>query len=203
MWLCKEQVIFFSEIEVMWSLIFLIWKQKYIYVFLFVFVFVEKKIAYSFGPAWGCKNNDLNLNFCKKINLLTMYSLSGHPRCRWACFFIWTNLEKLQYITCSPMAHLKWMGAVRMRVQTADKNITIIHTTPIHQLMSCEICFYQLFGCSIWRHPLQRIKISPNLFWVRNFWVNYSYKSHKHLCLCKTAAHSCTDLIALCFIKGL
>ncbi len=33
---------------------------------------------------------------------------------------------------------LQWMGAVRMRVQTADKNITIIHTTPVHQLMSWE-----------------------------------------------------------------
>ncbi len=30
------------------------------------------------------------------------------------------------------------MGAVRMRVQTADKNITIIHTTPVHQLTSWE-----------------------------------------------------------------
>jgi len=30
------------------------------------------------------------------------------------------------------------MGAVRMRVQTADKNNTIIHTTPVHQLTSCE-----------------------------------------------------------------
>ncbi len=27
------------------------------------------------------------------------------------------------------MDPLQWMGAVRMRVQTADKNITIIHTT--------------------------------------------------------------------------
>ncbi len=31
------------------------------------------------------------------------------------------------------------MGAVRMRVQTADKNITIIHTTPGQQLTSCEV----------------------------------------------------------------
>ncbi len=30
------------------------------------------------------------------------------------------------------------MGAVRMRVQAADKNITIIHMTPVHQLTSCE-----------------------------------------------------------------
>ncbi len=32
------------------------------------------------------------------------------------------------------MDPLQWMGAVRMRVQTADKNITIIHTTAVHQL---------------------------------------------------------------------
>ncbi len=31
------------------------------------------------------------------------------------------------YITCSPMDPLQWMGAVRMGVQTADKNITIVH----------------------------------------------------------------------------
>ncbi len=31
------------------------------------------------------------------------------------------------------------MGAVRMRVQTAAKNITIIHTTPVHQLTCCEV----------------------------------------------------------------
>ncbi len=32
------------------------------------------------------------------------------------------------------------MGAVRMRVQiVADKNITIIHMTPVHQLTYCEV----------------------------------------------------------------
>ncbi len=31
------------------------------------------------------------------------------------------------------MDHLQWMGAVRMRVQT-DKNITIIHTTPVSRI---------------------------------------------------------------------
>ncbi len=29
------------------------------------------------------------------------------------------------------------MGAVRIRVQTADKNA--IHTTPVHQLKTCEV----------------------------------------------------------------
>ncbi len=37
------------------------------------------------------------------------------------------------------MDPLQWMGAVSMRVQTADRSITIIHTTPVHQLMSCEV----------------------------------------------------------------
>ncbi len=37
------------------------------------------------------------------------------------------------------MDALQWMGAVRMRVQTADKNITIIHTTASQQLMTWEV----------------------------------------------------------------
>ncbi len=49
------------------------------------------------------------------------------------------------------MDPLQWMGAVRMRVQTADKNITIIHTTPVHQFMSCEakICVFARNKCII------------------------------------------------------
>ncbi len=45
---------------------------------------------------------------------------------------IWRNV----YITCSPMDPLQWMGAVRMRVQTADKNITIIQkwSTPLQSI---------------------------------------------------------------------
>ncbi len=36
------------------------------------------------------------------------------------------------------MDALQWMGAVRTRVQTVDTDITIIHTTPVHQLTSGE-----------------------------------------------------------------
>ncbi len=39
--------------------------------------------------------------------------------------FIWRSGEI--YITCSSMDPLQWMGAVGLRDQTADKNITIIH----------------------------------------------------------------------------
>ncbi len=41
------------------------------------------------------------------------------------------------------MDPLQWMGAIITRVQTADINIMIIdkviHTTPIHKWMSCEV----------------------------------------------------------------
>ncbi len=36
--------------------------------------------------------------------------------------------EIQHYITCSPVDPLQWMGAVRMRVQAADRNITIIQS---------------------------------------------------------------------------
>ncbi len=44
-----------------------------------------------------------------------------------------SDLEKC---SCSSMDALQWMGAVRMRV---DKNITIIHTSPVHRLTSEKI----------------------------------------------------------------
>ncbi len=51
----------------------------------------------------------------ENLNLLKTYSFSGHPRCRCVFFF-----------TCSAMNPLQWMGAVRIRIQTADKNIIIV-----------------------------------------------------------------------------
>ncbi len=57
--------------------------------------------------------------------------------CMWVCFFMRFG-EIQHYITCSAMDALQWMGAVRMRVQTADKNITVIHTTPVHRSMHCK-----------------------------------------------------------------
>ncbi len=45
---------------------------------------------------------------------------------------IWRNLLHLQWILCSEWVPSEW-------VQTADKNIRVIHTTPVHQLTSCEV----------------------------------------------------------------
>ncbi len=54
---------------------------------------------------------------------------------------IWTlrpnfSIYFKHYITCSARDPLLWMGAVRIEVQTADKNITIIHTTTDNPLVS-------------------------------------------------------------------
>ncbi len=61
------------------------------------------------------------------------------------------------------------MGAVRMRVRTADKNITIIHT-PVHQLMPCEakICV------------LVRNKSIIKMFLTSNHCFQLKYKSSIH-----------------------
>ncbi len=85
------------------------------------------------------------------------------------------------------MDPLQWMGAVRTRGQTADKNFTIIHvihTTPVHQLKSCEekICAFvrnksiiKAFltsDCCFWLNmsPLTIILLSSvnnHLVWIR------------------------------------
>ncbi len=63
------------------------------------------------------------------------------------------------------MNHMQWMGAVRMRVQIADKNITITHKLHVcnkqdifqfKRLLpaTCGLLwFYQLFELSFWWHP--------------------------------------------------
>ncbi len=79
-------------------------------------------------------------NSPKNKDLLKIYSYGPQdycPRFSLVCFFIRFG-EMCHSIICSSMDPLQWMGAVRMRVQTADKNITIIHTTPVHQITSWE-----------------------------------------------------------------
>ncbi len=94
--------------------------------------------------------------------MLKFDSPSSYPKCRWVCFFIRFG-EMLHFITCSAMDALQWMGAVRMRVQTADKNITIIHKYP--QLLSSQdvnwwtgvvviiVMFLSAVWTLFWRHP--------------------------------------------------
>ncbi len=67
------------------------------------------------------------------------------------------------------MDPLQWMGAVRMRVQTADKNITIIHTV----FTSCEMkschCFwlkYESFVLVSFDVRGQRDGHFPHWLWI-------------------------------------
>ncbi len=71
-----------------------------------------------------------------------MYSASGHPRCRWVCSFMETDLQK-----CIPMIfhHLLTNGssAVNGCRQNESKQLIktsqVIHTAPLHQLTSCKV----------------------------------------------------------------
>ncbi len=70
------------------------------------------------------------MKFCLK-------KYSGHPRCRWVWFFIWTYLKKFSVMHL-PTILLQWMGAVIMRV----KNMTVIHKAPVDKwikLISSEL----------------------------------------------------------------
>ncbi len=69
-----------------------------------------------------------------------MFSSSGHPRCRWVCFFIGTDLDKFSITAL--MDPLQWMGAVRMRVQTADKYIICNNPHDSSSLVFCGLKMY-------------------------------------------------------------
>ncbi len=85
------------------------------------------------------------------------------------------------------MDALQWMGAVRMRIQTADKNI---HTSPVHQSTSCETetC---MFGRN--KSTIKTCLTSNHHLLVHNpYYASSSVKSsspvvshqiHPHICL--------------------
>ncbi len=88
------------------------------------------------------------------------------------------------------MDPLQWMGAVRMRVQTADKNITIIHTTSVHQLISCEVknCVFvknkAIIKAFIFK-PTYQSKIHNNTSSIEKVHslLSSHIKIHWHICL--------------------
>ncbi len=70
-----------------------------------------------------------------------MHSPSSHQRYR-RVEQIWGNLALQHFLTVD---RLQWMGAVRIRIQTAAKNITIIQNTSpaVNVLWSEKLC-----GCN-------------------------------------------------------
>ncbi len=90
-------------------------------------------------------------------------------------FFHWNLLgEILHYITCSPMDPLQWMGAVRMRAQTADKNIIVINTTTIPQ--SCEVKAV----CLLETNPSLRLLSSNRPSWIKYESIIHNNASSVH-----------------------
>ncbi len=103
---------------------FQIWTQIYEYLMMWMFT----RIRFSPNTATFIHTRwKLMVQFSQKLKLADYSpSPSGHPRLGWVCF-IFRFGEMYHSISCSATDALQWMGAVRMRVQTADKNITIIH----------------------------------------------------------------------------
>lgn len=75
----------------------------------------------------------LRISSPKNSNLLKMYSSSGHPSCRWVCFFIRTDsaIYHLQ-----PVDPLWWMGAVGMGSGSWWKHLG----NPHHSCSSIKSC---------------------------------------------------------------
>ncbi len=88
------------------------------------------KIAHCLGQTyaslrhWSCGFFCTDIFFILLLKSLDTNSSSCHPKCSWVFSSseqIWRNLALHHLLT------MQWMGAVRMRVKTSDKNITIIH----------------------------------------------------------------------------
>ncbi len=81
---------------------------------------------------------------------VTFYSLCFFSNCLpvWGpqkmASFIATFLKPKENITCSPMDLLQWMGAVRARVQTVDKNIIIHNSNPVFWSKMLCVCNKQM-----------------------------------------------------------
>ncbi len=75
---------------------------------------VEKiTLRYRNGHIWLNSNITFLIKSFFMLFVAKFFSLSGHPR---VCFIIRTDLEKCSIISLAH--HLRWMGAVRVRVQT-------------------------------------------------------------------------------------
>ncbi len=100
-------------------------------------------------------------------------SSSGHPR--WVCFFVRTDLGERV-----------WMGAVRMRVETADNSIVIWWTGVMLDYSIVFICVWTLIlkatiQCKFLQICSDEERISSTSWMARgrvhsHFWVNYSFK---------------------------
>ncbi len=116
---------------------------------------------------------------------------SVHPRFRWVCFFIVTDLEKFSIaslvhhrILCSEWVPSEWESKQLM------KPPQVIHTAPVHQLTSCESkrCVFVTSD----QNPIHNnasYRVWNNMR-MRKYWQNFfrsyfsmSWKVEKQRCL--------------------
>ncbi len=97
---------------------------------------------------------------------LTIFLKCTHPRDRDEVFFFHQNRFG-DILACSLMDPPQWMGAVRMRVPHHN-NPKIIHMTPVHQLMSCEVK-----SCVFVRNKsIIKMFLTSTCFWIHVDYFN-------------------------------
>ncbi len=107
-------------------------------------------------------------------SLRKMYSPSGHPRCRWVCFFIGTDLEKFnitslvhQWIHCSEWVPSDWQ--FKQLIKTWLHHSDIFNFKPFLQAKIFIILLYNIIIIifiisSESGEKYAQIKNSPKLF---------------------------------------
>ncbi len=123
-------------------------------------VHAHDSLMHCWGGMWSVHTINTNLNsMLYEKALKYTFSLFNFKKCTQTHLHLgWSeDVSSSDLMKCSiaSLVHkcmlFKWMGAVRIRVQTADKNITIIHTTPVHQLMSL-LWTYNVLMLDLFQH---------------------------------------------------
>ncbi len=95
---------------------------------------------FCFGTEIGTENRGFSLVLVPNTEILVPwqhYTLQLE-KCIWKKLNMNSYFEECLFILFVTFFSnpLQWMGAIRMEAQTADKNISIIHTTTVHKLTS-------------------------------------------------------------------
>ncbi len=92
-----------------------------------------------------------------------LYSPSGHPRCRWVCFFIGTDLGKFsitslahQWILCSEWVPSEWESKQLIKTSqwSTSNHAAFVSFTGV-VCITCGLlwCFISCLDSQFWRHP--------------------------------------------------
>ncbi len=112
---------------------------------------------------------------------------SEHSRCRWVCFFIGEDLHNLLTNGSSAVNGCRREWESKQLIKTSHNphnsspSINIVWSEKLHVCMLLALLvnycdfFYQLFGLSLWRHPLTVFDV------IKNFSKSVLMKKQTHL----------------------